>query len=65
MYGNNIGSLNVYRQTYGLFQNSVWSKSGNHGYSWFKAQIDVNGVIYNYKVGDFICEIKMFHQNIP
>ncbi|XP_046856293.1 enteropeptidase-like isoform X2 [Xenia sp. Carnegie-2017] len=46
MYGNHIGSLNVYRQTYGLFQNSVWSKSGNHGNSWFKAQVDVTGVFY-------------------
>ncbi|XP_046856278.1 MAM and LDL-receptor class A domain-containing protein 1-like isoform X2 [Xenia sp. Carnegie-2017] len=49
MYGNHIGSLNVYRQIYGN-EYKVWSKSGNQGNSWSKAQVDVNGVFYNYKI---------------
>ncbi|XP_046856284.1 uncharacterized protein LOC124449410 isoform X2 [Xenia sp. Carnegie-2017] len=50
MYGNNIGSLNVYRQTDGLFRKSVWSKSGNHGNSWFKTQVYVDGFYDNTRI---------------
>ena len=64
MYGNDIGSLNVYSKNYG-YEYKVWSKSGNQGNTWFKAQVDVDGRNYNNKVHDFICEIKMFHRNIP
>ncbi|XP_046856282.1 MAM and LDL-receptor class A domain-containing protein 1-like isoform X6 [Xenia sp. Carnegie-2017] len=49
MYGNNIGSLNVYRKIYGS-KYKVWSKSGNQGNTWFKAQVNVNSLIYSYKI---------------
>ncbi|XP_046856288.1 uncharacterized protein LOC124449412 [Xenia sp. Carnegie-2017] len=50
MYGNNIGSLNVYRKIYGN-KYKFWSKSGNQGNSWFKAQVNVvNSLKYSYEI---------------
>ena len=60
IYGNNIGSLNVYRKIYGN-KYSVWSKSGNQGNAWLKAQVYVDGIYYTYKVHDFMCDFKTFH----
>jgi len=42
MYGNNIGSLNVYVTLDGSLSNPVWSQSGNQQNKWTQAQFTLN-----------------------
>lgn len=42
MYGPNIGSLNLYTQTQAILGNPIWTRRGNQGNSWRKAQVTVS-----------------------
>ena len=51
MYGNHIGSLNVYTRTsVSGAMSKVWSKSGNLGDKWVKAVVPIS-VSQNFQVG--------------
>ncbi|XP_019632083.1 PREDICTED: MAM and LDL-receptor class A domain-containing protein 2-like [Branchiostoma belcheri] len=48
MWGNTMGSLNVYIQTGpALPSNAVWTRSGNQGNQWREAAIDIYNLQYN------------------
>ncbi|XP_033751986.1 MAM and LDL-receptor class A domain-containing protein 1-like [Pecten maximus] len=42
MYGQDIGTLNIYISTYNQLGNSVWSLYGNQGNTWHKGQVTVS-----------------------
>jgi len=48
MYGQSIGSLNLY-QLVGQTETLIWTQSGNNGNSWLSGQVPVGNVI-GYKV---------------
>ena len=45
MYGEDVGSLSVYRR--GILQ---WKESGNHGDQWLEGQVDLDCSIEEYHV---------------
>lgn len=51
MYGSGMGSLNVLRN-----DTQVWTRSGDQGNSWHRAEIDIGTVGANYRVHIFYIE---------
>jgi len=54
MYGEDVGSLSVYRR--GILQ---WKESGNHGDQWLEGQVDLDCSIEEYHV----CSKLLLEQN--
>ena len=56
MYGDHIGTLNVYRKV-GNSKSLLWTKSGDNGRQWFKKTIDLSASSTGFYVSCFfICK---------
>lgn len=42
MFGDKMGSLSVYQAVAGAKGSAIWSESGDQGFYWKKAEIDIS-----------------------
>lgn len=56
MFGEHVDTLNVFIKTKPNLDSPVWTKKGNKGNKWLKAQIDIKAkVLYNVSLLVCVC----------
>ena len=53
MYGNSIGSLNIYRQAVRGQKELLWKLGGDRGNKWFSGQVTADFSVKQYRVSGF------------
>ncbi len=53
MYGNSIGSLNIYKQAVRGQKELLWKLGGDRGNKWFSGQVTADFSVKQYRVSGF------------